>query len=74
MSSQTIYNWHSHDLVEPGLRPGAPTTELAAARRRISELETELAATKRAYELLKRRFGFQRGVRPLSRAQLGLPA
>ena len=42
-SGQTIYNWRNQDRVDRGLRPGVPTAEsaeLAAARRRISELET----------------------------------
>ncbi|GLW05897.1 hypothetical protein Misp01_10270 [Microtetraspora sp. NBRC 13810] len=40
----------------PGLEPGLSTsdhTELVVARRRISELETELAVTRRAAELLR---------------------
>ena len=42
--------------MDRGLRPGVSTAEsveLAAARRRIRELETELAVTKRAFDLLK---------------------
>jgi transposase-like protein len=42
--------------IDRGLRAGVSTsesTELAAARKRIRELETELAVTKRANELLK---------------------
>ena len=42
-SGQTIDNWRNQDRVDRGLRPGVPTAEsaeLAAARRRISELET----------------------------------
>ena len=56
VSGQTIYNWRRQDLVDRGLRPGVTTgesTELAAARRRIRELECELAVTKRANELLR---------------------
>ena len=56
VSGQTIYNWRNQDLVDRGLRPGVATAEsaeLAAARRRIRELETELAVTRRANELLK---------------------
>jgi hypothetical protein len=43
-------------MIDSGLKPGVTSTdqaELVAARRRIVELETELAATKRAAELLK---------------------
>ena len=56
MSGQTIYNWLNQDLVDRGLRPGVTTAEsveLAAARRRIRELECELAVTRRANELLR---------------------
>ena len=51
VTGQTIYNWRNQDLVDRGLRPGVSTAEsaeLAAARKRIRELETELAVTKRA--------------------------
>jgi transposase len=56
VSDQTIYKWRNQDEVDHGLRGGVSTSEsaeLAAARRRIRELETELAVTKRANELLK---------------------
>ena len=56
VSGQTIYNWRRQDLIDRGLEPGVTSTEqveLAKAHRRITELETELAATKRANELLK---------------------
>ena len=56
VTGQTIYNWRNQDLVDRGLRPGistAESVELAAARNRIRELETELAVSKRAFELLK---------------------
>ena len=56
VTGQTIYNWRNQDLVDRGLRPGVTTAEsveLAAARKRIRELETELAVTKRAFEPLK---------------------
>lgn len=55
VTGQTIYNWRNQDLADRGLRPGVSTAEsaeLAVARRRIHELETELAVTKRAFELL----------------------
>ena len=56
VTGQTIYAWRNQDLIDRGLRPGVTTAEsveLRAARRRIRELETELAVTKRANELLK---------------------
>ena len=55
VSDQTIYNWRRQDRIDRGLQPGATSEEQAelwAARRRIVELETELAVTKRAIELL----------------------
>jgi transposase-like protein len=56
VSDQTIYNWRKQDLIDLGERPGLRSAELAelqAARRRIGELEAELARTRRANELLK---------------------
>lgn len=56
VSEQTIYTWRNQDLIDTGQRPGVSSTdhaELIAARRRIAELETELAVTRRAAELLK---------------------
>src|SRR4029453_6218247 len=58
VSDQTIYNWRNQDQIDRGLRAGVSTSEsveLAAARKRIRELETELAVTKRANELLRAR-------------------
>ena len=55
-SDQTIYNWWNQHLVDTGRKAGVTSTEnaeLAAARKRIRELETQLAATRRANELLK---------------------
>ncbi len=56
ITAQTVYNWRNQDRIDRGLRSGVSTAEsvaLAAAKRRISELETELAVTKRANALLK---------------------
>jgi transposase len=56
ITAQTVYNWRRQDRVDRGLEAGTSTresAELAAARKRIRELETELAVTKRANELLK---------------------
>ncbi len=56
ISTQTIYTWRRQDRIDRGLEPGLTTgekAELAAARRRIAELETELQATRRAIELIR---------------------
>ena len=56
ISDQTIYVWRRQDLIDSGQLPGLSSTdnaELVAARRRIVQLETELAVTRRANELLK---------------------
>jgi transposase-like protein len=56
ITAQTVYNWRRQDRVDRGLEAGTSTresAELGAARKRIRELETELAVTKRANELLK---------------------
>ena len=67
VSGQTIYNWRKQDLIDRGERPGLRSAELAelvAARHRIAALETELAATKRANELLKGEVPPKGGSRP----------
>ena len=56
ITAQTVYNWRNQDQIDRGVRVGISTTEsveLTAARKRIRELETELAVTRRANELLK---------------------
>jgi transposase-like protein len=56
ISDQSIYTWHRQDRIDRGLEPGltsAEKVELAAAKRRIAELETELRATRRAMELVR---------------------
>lgn len=56
VSDQTIYNWRRQDRIDRGEQPG-PTTadkgELAAAKKRIAELETELTIARRAVDVLK---------------------
>ena len=55
VSEQTIYTWRRQARIDAGLEAGATTMEqieLAAAKRRIRELETELAIHRRATELL----------------------
>ncbi|MCL6732270.1 transposase [Streptomyces neyagawaensis] len=46
ISQQTIYVWRRQHLIDTGQMPGVPTheqAELAEARKRIAELEAELA-------------------------------
>jgi len=60
ISEQTIYTWRRQARIDAGLEAGVTTSEhaeLAAARRRIRELETELAIHRRATELLKEKTG-----------------
>lgn len=55
ISDQTIYLWRRQHLIDTGLLPGTTSSdlsELAAARKRIAELEAELAIHRRAAELL----------------------
>jgi transposase-like protein len=55
-SEQTIYTWRRQARIDAGLEACVTTAEhaeLAAAKRRIRELETELAIHRRATELLK---------------------
>ena len=56
ISDQTVYSWRRQDRIDRGLEAGLTSTEraeLISARRRIRELETELAVHRRAAELLK---------------------
>jgi transposase-like protein len=56
ISQQTIYAWRRQARIDAGLEAGLSTAEqaeLKTARRRIRELETELAIHRRATELLK---------------------
>ena len=58
ISDQTIYNWRRQDRIDRGLEAGVSTaerTELIAARKRIRDLEAEVAVHRRATELLKDR-------------------
>ena len=58
VSEQTIYGWRRQERIDRGAEAGLSTlerAELAAAKRRIRELETELAVHRRAAELLKER-------------------
>ena len=56
ISEQSIYTWRRQDRIDRGLVPGLTSTEkteLSAAKKRIADLEAELAVTQRAVELLK---------------------
>lgn len=55
ISDQTLYAWRRQDRIDEGLEPGLTSeerAELTAARKRIAELETELAIHRRASKLL----------------------
>jgi transposase len=54
VSEATVYRWRSQDRIDRGESPGLSSverTELAQARRRIRELETELEITRKASAL-----------------------
>jgi len=55
ISAQVIYTWRRQQLIDSGQMPGVTSTdhaELVAARKRIAELENELAIHRRAADLL----------------------
>jgi transposase-like protein len=55
VSDQTIYGWRRQQLIDSGrllVLTSGEHGELVAARKRIAELETELAIDRRATELL----------------------
>ena len=61
LAEATVYRWKAQDLIDRGVKSGTSTREqgeLAAAKRRIKELETELALAKQAAKL------FEEGGRP----------
>lgn len=56
ISDQSICTWRHQARIDAGVEPGLTTAEhaeLAALRKRVRELETELAIHRRATELLK---------------------
>jgi transposase len=58
ISDQTLYTWRRQERIDRGELPGltsAEQGELTAARRRIKELEDEVAIHRSAAELLKER-------------------
>jgi transposase-like protein len=53
ISEMSIFRWKAQDAIDRGERPGKSSqeqSELASARRRIRELDTELAIVKKASE------------------------
>ena len=67
ISDQTIYTWRRQDRIDRGLEAGlssAEKAELVAARKRIRELEAELAVHRRATGLLKEGADPKGGSRP----------
>ena len=68
ISDQTVYSWRRQARVDQGVEAGLTSVEraeLAAARRRIRELESELAIHRKAAELLKEATSPEGGSRPL---------
>lgn len=58
ISDQTLYTWRRQERIDRGEVPGLNSVEkaeLTAARRRIRELESEVAIHRRAADLLKAR-------------------
>jgi transposase len=56
ISDQTIYAWRKQELIDTGQLPGpsrGEQCELSAAKKRIRELENEVAILKRTRELLR---------------------
>jgi len=67
ISAQSIYTWRRQDRIDKGLEPGlgsAEKSELSVAKRRIAELEAELAIHRRASELLGKVVPPKGGSRP----------
>ena len=67
VSEQAIHGWRRQEQIDRGLEPGLSTVEkaeLAAAKRRIRELEAELSVHRRAAELLKETNAPKGGSRP----------
>jgi transposase len=67
ISAQVIYTWRRQQLTGTGQLPGLSSgeaAELRAARKRIAELEAELAIHRRATELLGKVVPPKGGTRP----------
>ena len=57
ISEATVYNWTKQDEIDRGEREGVSTDqaiELMAAKRRIKQLETELAVARKVNEVFLR--------------------
>ena len=68
MSAGTLYRWKAQALIEAGRKPGVKSyqpDELARARRRIKDLESELELVKAASAL----FNGEEVVRPKDSAR-----
>ena len=66
VSDQTIYSWRRQDRIDRGIQAGVNTAEkaeLAAAKKRITELQTELAIAQKAVDLLKEETSPKAGTR-----------
>ena len=66
ISDQSIYTWRRQARIDAGVEPGMRTAEhaeLAALRKWVRELETELAIHRRATELLRGDAGARGGSR-----------
>ena len=66
ISEQSIYTWRRQDRIDRGLVAGLTSgekAELTSAKQRIADLETELAVSRRAVELLKEEVGPKGGSR-----------
>lgn len=67
ISAESIYTWRHQDRIDRGLVAGLTSVEkaeLTAARKRIAELEAELAIHRRASELLGKVVPPKGGSRP----------
>ena len=67
VSQESIYTWRRQDRIDRGLDAGLTSgekAELTAAKRRIAELEAELAVHRRATELLGKVVPPKGGSRP----------
>lgn len=67
ISQESIYAWRRQDQIDRGLVPGLSSlekSELVVARKRIVELEAEIAVHRRASELLGKVVPPKGGSRP----------
>lgn len=67
ISTESIYMWHRQDRIDRGLVPGltsAEKSELTAAKKRIADLEAELAIHRRVSDLLGKVVPPKGGSRP----------